>query len=97
MMVLVSYDVNTQDKRGQRRLRRIAKTCESYGQRVQYSVFECALDSAQWVVLKNRLLSIMEEEVDSLRFYFMGNNWENRVEHHGAKAVPNLENDTLIL
>lgn len=97
MMVLVSYDVNTQDKQGQRRLRRIAKSCESYGQRVQYSVFECVVDPAQWIVFKQKLLDIMDEEVDSLRFYFLGANWVKRVEHHGDKAVPNLETDSLIL
>lgn len=97
MMVLVSYDVKTEDKQGRRRLRRIAKACESYGQRVQYSVFECVVDPARWVVFKSRLLEIMDEEVDSLRFYFLGANWEKRVEHHGDKAVPNLETDSLIL
>lgn len=97
MMVLISYDVKTGDRQGQRRLRRIAKVCESYGQRVQYSVFECVVDPTQWIVCKNKLLSIADEEVDSLRFYFLGANWEKRVEHHGDKAVPNLEKDSLIL
>ena len=96
-MVLISYDVKTKDKAGQRRLRRIAKACESYGQRVQYSVFECVVDPALWVVFREKLLSLMDQEVDSLRFYFLGANWENRVEHHGGKAVPDLESDTLIL
>ncbi len=97
MMVLVSYDVNTEDKQGKRRLRRIAKACESYGQRVQYSVFECLVDPAKWIELKQKLLGVMDEEVDSLRFYFLGSNWGKRVEHHGDKAVPNLETDSLIL
>ncbi len=97
MMVLVSYDVNTLDSQGRRRLRRIAKACEDYGTRVQYSVFECIVDPAQWVAFKNRLFKIMNEEVDSLRFYFLGSNWEKRVEHHGAKETPNLESDSLII
>ncbi|MCC5845207.1 MAG: CRISPR-associated endonuclease Cas2 [Verrucomicrobia bacterium] len=97
MMVLVSYDVNTMDKRGQRRLRRVAKACEDYGTRVQYSVFECIVNPAQWVTFKNRLLSIFDEEVDSLRFYFLGSNWEKKMEHHGAKDTPNLESDSLII
>ncbi|MEX2607534.1 MAG: CRISPR-associated endonuclease Cas2 [Kiritimatiellia bacterium] len=97
MMVLVSYDVNTMDKRGQRRLRRVAKACEDYGTRVQYSVFECIVDPAQWVTFKNRLFDIFDEEVDSLRFYFLGKNWETKCEHHGAKDTPNLETDSLII
>jgi len=97
MMVLVSYDVNTMDKRGQRRLRRVAKACEDYGIRVQYSVFECIVNPAQWVTFKNRLLGIFDEEVDSLRFYFLGSNWEKKMEHHGAKDTPNLESDSLII
>jgi CRISPR-associated protein Cas2 len=97
MMVLVSYDVNTMDKHGQRRLRRVAKACEDYGTRVQYSVFECIVNPAQWVTFKNRLLDIFDEEVDSLRFYFLGSNWEKKMEHHGAKDTPNLESDSLII
>lgn len=96
-MVLVSYDVRSDDKQGKRRLRRIAKSCESYGQRVQYSVFECVVEPSQWVIFRKKLLEIMDEEVDSLRFYFLGANWVKRVEHHGDKAVPNLETDSLIL
>lgn len=97
MMVLVSYDVNTEDKQGKRRLRRIAKVCESHGQRVQYSVFECVVEPALWVSFREKLLNLMDGEVDSLRFYFMGANWDRKVEHHGDKAVPNLEKDSLIL
>ena len=96
-MVLVSYDVNTEDKQGKRRLRKIAKVCESHGQRVQYSVFECVVEPSLWVSFREKLLELMDEEVDSLRFYFMGSNWVRRVEHHGDKAVPNLETDSLIL
>jgi CRISPR-associated protein Cas2 len=97
MMVLVSYDVKTEDLRGQRRLRRVAKVCKDYGQRVQYSVFECVVDPAQWAALKASLISVIDEKEDSLRFYFLGANWKHRVEHVGAKAVPNLEEDTLIV
>lgn len=86
MMVLVSYDVNTQDAEGRRRLRHIAKACENWGQRVQFSVFECMVDPAQWAGLRAKLLATMDEEKDSLRFYFLGANWRKRVEHVGAKA-----------
>lgn len=86
MMVLVSYDVNTQDAGGRKRLRHIAKACENWGQRVQFSVFECMVDPAQWAALRARLLASMDEEKDSLRFYFLGANWRKRVEHVGAKA-----------
>lgn len=75
MVVLVSYDVNTQDAAGKRRLRRIARLCTSWGQRVQFSVFECLLDNAQWQVLRAQLLDEMDPERDSLRFYFLGNHW----------------------
>lgn len=86
MMVLVSYDVNTQDAGGRKRLRHIAKACENWGQRVQFSVFECMVDPAQWTGLRAKLLATMDEEKDSLRFYFLGANWRKRVEHVGAKA-----------
>ena len=87
MMVLISYDVNTQDPAGRKRLRHIAKQCENWGQRVQLSVFECLLTPAQWTALRARLADIMDEEKDSLRFYFLGAHWKNRVEHLGAKAA----------
>lgn len=86
MLVLVSYDVNTEDAQGKRRLRRIARLCSSWGQRVQFSVFECLLDYAQWLKLRAKLVAEMDEEKDSLRFYMLGNNWRGRVEHVGAKA-----------
>ena len=86
MMVLVAYDVNTASEGGSRRLRRVAKICQNYGQRVQNSVFECLVDPAQWTSLRHRLLDIYDPEKDSLRFYFLGANWKNRVEHQGAKA-----------
>ncbi len=86
-MVLVTYDVNTQTKKGRARLRRIAKECENFGQRVQNSVFECQVDPAQWANLRFRLLGIIDPKVDSLRFYFLGKNWRRRVEHQGAKEA----------
>lgn len=97
MMVLVSYDVSTMDKAGQRRLRRTAKTCLDYGQRVQNSVFECLVTPEQWVQLREKLVKICKREEDSLRFYFLGSNWERKVEHIGSKAVLNLESDTLMI
>lgn len=89
-MVLVSYDVSTQDKAGARRLRRIAKTCLDYGQRVQFSVFEIEVDPAQWVALKTRLVQIIDVTQDSLRFYYLGRQWRSRVEHVGAKPALDL-------
>lgn len=97
MLVLVSYDVSTTDRQGQRRLRRVAKTCENFGLRVQNSVFECLVDPAQWTVLRDKLLTLFDPNYDSLRFYFMGSNWTRHVEHHGAKETLNLEEDTLII
>lgn len=97
MLVLVSYDVKTSQKGGQKRLRHISKACLDYGQRVQYSVFECNVDPAQWTVLKQRLTSIINEEEDSLRFYYLGANWQRRVEHVGAKKTVNLEEDSIII
>lgn len=85
MMVLVTYDVRTESEGGQKRLRRIAKLCQDYGQRVQYSVFECVVDPAQWTYLKQQLIAEMELDHDSLRFYFLGTNWKRRVEHVGTK------------
>ena len=91
MLVLVSYDVCTVDKRGRARLRRVAKACLDVGQRVQNSVFECNIDPAQWAALKQQLLDIYDEEQDSLRFYYLGSNWRRRVEHFGVKEVTDLE------
>lgn len=96
MLVLVTYDVNTETPAGRRRLRRIAKTCQNYGQRVQFSVFECNVDPAQWVKLRAKLLHEMDPKLDSLRFYFLGSNWQGKVEHEGAKEPRDLEG-TLIL
>ncbi len=83
--MLVTYDVATQDSAGRRRLRRIARLCQNYGQRVQYSVFECQVDPAQWAVLRAELLDEMDADQDSLRFYRLGSNWRPRIEHVGVK------------
>ena len=85
MMVLVAYDVTTETPEGRSRLRRVAKVCEDYGQRVQKSVFECVVEPAQWVELRQKLVAGIEEREDCLRFYFLGANWKRRVEHVGAK------------
>ena len=91
MMVLITYDVNTTSYLGKKRLRMVAKLCVSFGQRVQNSVFECLLEPEKFVYLKNKLLKIVDLELDSLRFYFLGSNWERRVEHLGAKVTYNPE------
>lgn len=91
MMVVVSYDVETLTKEGRRRLRRISRLCLNYGQRVQFSVFECNVDPAQWTVLRSQLLETYDPTTDSLRFYFLGKSWQNRIEHVGAKQVLDLE------
>ena len=90
-MVLVSYDVNTQDAEGRKRLRRIAKQCQDFGQRVQFSVFECLVDPAQWTALRAKLEKEMDKNKDSLRFYFLGANWQRRVEHIGSKPAIDQE------
>ena len=86
MLMLVTYDISTSDE-GARRLRRVAKACQDYGQRVQYSVFECEVDPAQWVSLRARLIGEIDQDKDSLRFYRLGANWRSRVEHVGAKRA----------
>jgi CRISPR-associated protein Cas2 len=91
MMMLVSYDVSTESEGGKRRLRRVARACRDFGQRVQYSVFECEVDPAQWVKLKARLLREIDPAKDSLRFYHLGANWKRRVEHAGARPSLDLE------
>jgi CRISPR-associated protein Cas2 len=96
MFVLVTYDVSTTKSEGRRRLRRVAKTCLSYGQRVQHSVFECVVDPEQWARLKLRLLDEYDGLEDSLRFYYLGSNWRHRVEHHGAKPSLDLEGPLVI-
>lgn len=87
MMILVTYDVSTISEGGPARLRRIAKVCRDYGQRVQYSVFELEVDSAKWVFIRQRLCDLIDADVDSLRFYFLGAKWRGRVEHIGAKPA----------
>jgi len=89
-MVLVSYDVKTSSTGGETRLRQVAKACQDYGQRVQFSVFEIEVDPDQWVHVKQRLCRLIEEDVDSLRFYFLGREWQHRVEHIGAKPAVDL-------
>lgn len=90
MLMLVTYDVNTQDPAGRRRLRRVAKACRDLGQRVQNSVFECEVDPAQWATLRARLLDEIDAEKDSLRFYRLGADGRRRVEHVGAKQPDDL-------
>lgn len=96
MMVLVSYDVRTSEPGGARRLRRVAKLCRNYGQRVQFSVFECLVDPAQWIRLRQDLIDEVDLEADSLRFYFLGANWRKRVEHVGAKAGVDQEGPLIV-
>lgn len=95
MVVLVTYDVSTTSAAGRRRLRRVAKKCLDFGQRVQNSVFECQLNWEQWTRLRLQLLDLIEPSEDSLRFYMLGNRWRNRVEHHGVKPSVDFE-DPLI-
>lgn len=95
-MVLVTYDVRTETAAGRRRLRRVAKVCEDYGQRVQFSVFECLVDPAQWERLRARLVDEFDPREDSLRFYFLGSEWQRRVEHVGAKPAYNPEGPLIV-
>lgn len=95
MMMLVTYDVSTADGNSAKRLRHIAKQCLNYGQRVQYSVFEIEVNPAQWTMLKAKLESIINHDTDSLRYYYLGKNWQHKVEHIGAKPVLDL-NDVLL-
>jgi len=96
MFILISYDVAMQDAGGARRLRRVAKACKDYGQRVQYSVFECLVEPAQWAKLKDRLIKEIDPKQDSLRFYYLGANWRRRVEHVGAKKTIDQEGPLII-
>jgi CRISPR-associated protein Cas2 len=90
MMVLVSYDVATSEPGGEKRLRRVSRACQDYGQRVQFSVFEVEVEPAIWAQLRQQLIEEIDEEADSLRFYFLGANWQRRVEHVGAKPATDL-------
>ena len=91
MMVLVTYDVNTETEAGKKRLHKVAKQCQNYGQRVQNSVFECIIDSARLKQLQSNLIRLIDPDKDSLRFYYLGDDWRKRVEHVGAKAGLDLE------
>lgn len=91
MLVLITYDVNTQTAEGRARLRKVAKQCVNYGQRVQNSVFECVMDAAKTREVKEKLVKIIDKEKDSLRFYYLGNNYKNKVEHIGAKESYDIE------
>jgi len=90
MMILVSYDVSTITGAGRKRLRQVSRTCSDYGQRVQFSVFELEVDPAQWTVVRQRLLNLINPEVDSLRFYHLGSHWQGKIEHIGAKPALDL-------
>jgi len=96
VLVVVSYDVG-QDENGKRRLRRIAKTCESWGRRVQFSVFECIVDPAQWLVLRGKLENIYNPDFDSLRYYRLGSNYKHKIIHLGAKKTGDIQTDAFIL
>ncbi len=96
MLVLVTYDIRTDSREGRRRLRRVAHACQDFGQRVQYSVFECDLDPAQWTALRARLSNLIEPRTDSLRFYMLGSNWRRRVEHMGAKPATDFDGPLII-
>jgi CRISPR-associated protein Cas2 len=96
MMVLVSYDVAVSTDGGKKRLRKVAKACTDYGQRVQFSVFECVVDPAQWVKLKNMLEGIIDVKTDSLRYYYLGANYKNRVEHIGAKPSYDVDGPLIV-
>ena len=96
ILVLITYDVSTQDSNGRKRLRKVAKECVNYGQRVQNSVFECILDSSQLLLLKDKLVSMINEQEDSLRFYYLGNKYQTKVEHFGVKRSYEAEGTLII-
>lgn len=96
MLVLITYDVNTETDGGKKRLRKVAKQCVNYGQRVQNSVFECIMDAAKCRLVKEILLEIMDKEKDSLRFYYLGNNYKGKVEHYGVKRSFDVEGDLIL-
>lgn len=96
MMVLISYDVSTMNNAGKARLRKVAKECQNYAQRVQNSVFEADLDYSAFLKLKDRLCKLIDPNEDSLRFYYLGNNWQKRIEHFGAKKTYNPEGVIII-
>lgn len=96
ILILIAYDVSTQDAAGRKRLRQVAKECVNYGQRVQNSVFECVLDSSQLLLVRDKLLSIINQNEDSLRIYKLGNKYQTKVEHYGAKASYEAEGTLII-
>lgn len=96
MMVLVSYDVAVTTDGGQRRLRKVAKACKNYGQRVQFSVFECVVNPAQWINLKHALEGLIDKKTDSLRYYYLGANYKRRVEHVGAKPSIDIDDPLIV-
>lgn len=96
MMVLITYDVDTTSAIGKRRLRRVAKECVNYGRRVQNSVFECLLTEAQFVLLRSKLESVIDDRIDSVRFYFLGKNWNNRIEYIGKKTTFAIDSELII-
>ena len=97
MLVIVSYDVSTLTKEGRKRLRHVARICQSYGQRVQNSVFECELDHSQWVKVKAKLLNEINLQEDSLRIYLLGNHWHGHKEHFGTKKTFDIAEDVLLI
>ncbi len=92
---MITYDVKTENENGRKRLRKVAKECENYGQRVQNSVFECIMDAAQCRLVKEKLIQIIDNEEDSIRFYYLGNNYKNKVEHYGIKTTVDMEGDLI--
>lgn len=95
-MVLITYDVDTTSLAGKKRLRKVAKECVNYGRRVQNSVFECLLTEAQFCLLKNKIASYIDDELDSIRFYFLGNNWNNRIEYIGKNTTFAIDSELII-
>lgn len=95
MLVLISYDIKTMDREGRTRLRKVAKICVNYGQRVQNSVFECLIDYSQYLKIKEKIIALMDQDQDSVRFYILGNKYENKVEHFGVK--PNFAQDDVLI
>lgn len=96
ILILITYDVSTQDAAGRKRLRKVAKECVNYGQRVQNSVFECILESSQLLIVKDRLVSMIDPQKDSLRFYNLGNSYQRKVEHYGIKESYEAEGTLII-
>jgi CRISPR-associated protein Cas2 len=96
MLVLITYDISDMENGGAKRLRHVAKICQDYGQRVQFSVFECEVDSTLWIKVKSKLIKSINKDKDSLRFYYLGNNWQRKVEHVGAKKSYDISGPLII-